>query len=399
MKRILLSSIVVWIYSATTIFAQPQINNLSGVVVNEGSISITGTAFGANSLNIEWLGGSNGNIEEGVGGDPFSKAGWTPAANTVASLSPLYTTSKSYSGTKSIIFPYDNEGHYKSDLTYGDGTELSEFYITWWTYFAPSIFDGQWKIWRLMPIPSSVNDDDSPQFYHRATDGALSSTVVHCRPLVDSSTNLWRVTGEDDYNNVHYLDYGKSWPGNDQWARIELYIKASTLGSSDGSFILTIHRPDAGIDTPGNANYDGNLMTYSSDQTERFKYFVFQNYLGNATQNDGNQRVYIDDVFIQKGTRARIEIGDSAVWSNCTHREIQIPTAWADGSITITVNQGSFEPCNTYYLFVIDADGNVSDQDLGTPGSQGYPIKIVTGKDGRAPCPRTEIQIINQVKH
>jgi hypothetical protein len=44
----------------------------------------------------------------------------------------------------------------------------------------------------------------------------------------------------------------------------------------------------------------------------------------------------------------------------CTHREIQIPSAWSDTSITITLNKGSFANFNSAYLYVIDADGNVN---------------------------------------
>ena len=76
-----------------------------------------------------------------------------------------------------------------------------------------------------------------------------------------------------------------------------------------------------------------------------------------------------DDVYFDN-TRARVEIGNVSSWEACTHREIQLPTAWSDNSITITVNQSSFKDGDTAYLFVVDADGNVSN---------GYPITIGGG--------------------
>jgi len=102
-------------------------------------------------------------------------------------------------------------------------------------------------------------------------------------------------------------------------------------------------------------------------------------------KNDGEDSVTIwqDDLYFDT-TWARVMIGNNSDFNSCTHREIQIPTAWSDNSITITVNQGSFDPCETYYLFVVDADGNVN--------TAGYPIRIVTGA-GEAPCPPIGLEI------
>lgn len=93
--------------------------------------------------------------------------------------------------------------------------------------------------------------------------------------------------------------------------------------------------------------------------------------------------LYYDDFYVDN-TWARVMIGNNSNFSSCTHREIQIPTEWDDGSITITGNRGSFDPCEAYYLFVVDADGNVN--------TNGFPIRIVTGA-GEAPCPPTGLEI------
>ncbi|MCD6288604.1 MAG: hypothetical protein J7M12_05765, partial [Candidatus Hydrogenedentes bacterium] len=57
--------------------------------------------------------------------------------------------------------------------------------------------------------------------------------------------------------------------------------------------------------------------------------------------------------------------GNASTWSACTHREIQIPTAWSNDTITFTVNQGSF-PYGTAYLYVVDSTGAWNEN--------GYPI-------------------------
>jgi len=52
-------------------------------------------------------------------------------------------------------------------------------------------------------------------------------------------------------------------------------------------------------------------------------------------------------------------VGDNAVYADCTHREIQIPSVWNDTDITATLNQGSL-PDGTAYIFVVDSDGVAS---------------------------------------
>ena len=74
--------------------------------------------------------------------------------------------------------------------------------------------------------------------------------------------------------------------------------------------------------------------------------------------------------FLEVATN-HIRLTDNPSWLAVGHREIQIPTAWSDNSITIKINQGSFQAGDTAYLFVVDEEGNVS---------YGYPVVI----DGRS---------------
>jgi hypothetical protein len=275
-----------------------------------------------------------------------------------STTAPEYSTLRAYSGSQSIISQYD-ASHFNSGFRYSDGSELVEVYVTWRTYFEFADFDGQWKIWRLMPS-SDYNDSSSPQSYSRATgDGVSGTAVVLLRPKVSTSSQLWRVEGEADDTTTHFFDYGTGWPGVDQWSRVEVYMKGSGQGSTDGSLILTNHRPDNGINTPSNVNYDGNLMIYDTDQTTRIDYFTFQNFVGNGTRS-GNEKIFIDDIFIQQGSRARVEVGDASTWDACTDREVQIPSSWATGSITITVNQGTFGDTESCWLYIVDSSGNVN---------------------------------------
>lgn len=65
---------------------------------------------------------------------------------------------------------------------------------------------------------------------------------------------------------------------------------------------------------------------------------------------------YFADLYLDY-TWAHVVIGDSPTYSACRIREVQIPSAWSDSSITVTVNQGAFADGDTAYLYVVDSDG------------------------------------------
>ena len=58
--------------------------------------------------------------------------------------------------------------------------------------------------------------------------------------------------------------------------------------------------------------------------------------------------------------RPWVEIGNDEVYGDCTHREVQIPTAWSASGITINVQKGSIGNLSDNFLFVVDPDGTPS---------------------------------------
>lgn len=70
-------------------------------------------------------------------------------------------------------------------------------------------------------------------------------------------------------------------------------------------------------------------------------------------------RVYMDDLYVDD-TWAHVMIGNASTLAASTQREIQIPSAWSNTSITIRVNRGSFGSLDNAYLYVIDANGAVN---------------------------------------
>ena len=102
--------------------------------------------------------------------------------------------------------------------------------------------------------------------------------------------------------------------------------------------------------------FDGKLIFNHNDINtgNANKYpFIVGWYMSNSA--DGNGDLYFDDAYIDS-TWARVEIGNNAIYDQCTIREIQPPTGWSTSSITITCNPGALT--GTAYVFVTDINGN-----------------------------------------
>ena len=149
----------------------------------------------------------------------------------------------------------------------------------------------------------------------------------------------------------------------DKWQRIEAFYKKSDTNSSNGEFWWRR------VGRPGNIAGKSQAMTHTGLAADAlWQYVMIGHYYGNLTPGtERNMKIFFDDFFFNT-TQARIEIGNMSTWDASTHREIQIPSAWSDQSISFSFNQGSFADGETVYLYVVDANGNFN--------NTGYPITI-----------------------
>jgi hypothetical protein len=83
-----------------------------------------------------------------------------------------------------------------------------------------------------------------------------------------------------------------------------------------------------------------------------------------------NNRMWVDDVYVDVGPYAwaRVVLGDARTYGACRRLEIQIPTYWANGTITVRANPGRFASGQTVYLYVFDKDNR--------PNSAGFPVRV-----------------------
>jgi hypothetical protein len=367
--------------TATSAFAEPLVTGLSGDLNSGDIVKITGKNFGSHGLKIEWLGGSDGNIESGSIGAVFSKKGWSVVDNST-NRPPVYDDLRKHSGSKSILCDADNAlvATYNSQLHYDLGYGLNpgdSVFVSWWVNFQPTREDGQWKMFRI-----NHNDgysDTSPEI-----------AIFNWKPGKDGMKQILQRPG-GGLDKTYWCDINDM-PGKNKWQRMSLFIVASSPGKYDGYIEYWISDPESGeqvIDVQG-SNSSGswpNLMNYAAGTTKRLRYLVWQNYFGNGL--DG--RAWLDDIYVQKDTQARVELGDKPTWQSCTHREIQMPSSWSNTSITVKVNPGSFSRGKSAYVYVIDSNGNVN--------AQGYPVTIGGSGGGVPPVaipePPTGLKVIN----
>ena len=92
----------------------------------------------------------------------------------------------------------------------------------------------------------------------------------------------------------------------------------------------------------------------------RWDRFTVPGWYGNG-DNTHNQMTY-DDIYVATGPNAaaRIEIGDAPTYKKSRNLAISTPQTWSDSQIVFTLRAGPFTDFSHAYLYVVDANNNVS---------------------------------------
>ena len=370
---------------------EPNIDELFGNTEDGGTVVMSGQNFGSHALNIEWLGGVNGVINTlPLGSQPPDwGADWTIGISTGGLGIPELDTQKVRANRSQSIRGW--KGGYSpntinSGFIYEPGGEWDEIYVSWWTYFNPisqkadvPATGGQWKMWRMnsdikrnsafsngLGEMMSSGDININTGRRKIYTGMWCGYVSHFSCSTYPNT-CWPFGFPGQTYKTHPLPAVEDM---NKWVRWEVYVKASSdVEVRDGKYIYTMTVPGEGkwiVDWTDQIITHRDIPNWQDYCTTWLAWtrFAWQNYCGNGLTG---AKWHHDDIYIQRGTRARVEIGDQPVYANCTHREIQNPTAWSDDTISITLNHGSFSPSDKAYLFVIREDGSIS---------QGFPVTL-----------------------
>lgn len=300
--------------------AAPSISGTSGTFTHGSSVTISGSAFGAK-------GGTNANkpliwadFESSI--NPTSLGHYTAWASnqnlTRVSSAPQYGLS-----TNNVTASFDGSASFSLEPTGG----VTTIYMYGKRYYNASIQSSNLKFFRIW----SNNIGDS----------------------VASTSNGGIILDENCYNGSRFQAVTL---GRNSWNHDEFLWRQSTsgscvAGSSTGNgyyeFIQNgvqkqIYNNNFPTETPP--------VVYGSPSSIGIR--VMDNFTDVADINGTS--VWMDDLYVDN-TFARVMIGNASTFAASTVREIQIPSAWANGSITIQVNRGSFGASASAWLYVIDS--------------------------------------------
>lgn len=319
-------------------YAAPEISNVSGSITHGESITINGLNFGPKGPDIvifdDFEKGVNGE-DIMIGPDSAQVGGWDQIEGT---RKPKYDNSNMISG--SLAFRADMSEYWRELVTAFLPELTRKVFISRWQLipegtFVPGYMTTDSINWKTIWIQGAGTTDDDltlPTFLQGVTS--------------PESVTFVAAGNHNPYGKYFTLDfeYGR-------WQRLWLYINGGY--DNDGEFYYW-ELTDSGV---MQRVYDQNFTTlYEGGIFER----VCLNGYGRSTQNSYPT---FDDVYIATGdaAMARVEIGDQPIYEDCTNLAITTPTSWSDNSIATTIRQGSFQDGETAYIFVVDANGSVSE--------------------------------------
>jgi hypothetical protein len=342
--------------------ATPLPQSVNGTLNHGASITITGSGFGAkaSAAPVAWDNASGAaitNIWTGVWPDQL----------------PGYNTTY-YAPMRNIGLPHSHVTRYIAGAHASNtGADTGYDVLMWKSIALPALpyyiyaswyqrADDQWHF---------GGDNNYKNFDYSAGDEpyALTQSWYTCYgpPHPNSNTDnglQWtQQTGTplgDPDQNGHNAWWGKAVnPMAGQWSKVEIAIKVSS--QTDGYINIWENGQQVMNYVGITDNYGGTRRSIAIGGYARM-----QGYTSNWR--------YFDDVYLDT-TLSRVVLADKPVLSQASIVELQIPSAWSDGSITAQVNLGKFTQGQTAYLFVVDASGNVSATGLAvTAGGTGTTV-------------------------
>jgi hypothetical protein len=328
--------------------AAPSVSGVSGTVATGQTIRVNGSGFGSKvpAAPHVWADFENGMTPTNLG----RQTSW----NGVAALS--WTTTEGYKGTKGLKAT-DGNGVWTVRTDYTNWTrESQKSYIFRRQKMNFLITDPtqNWKVWRIWPASANGN---YPNIYAGANNGLCNVEMA------GNQSGFW---GNFNHKSTDWV------------AEEFLFQASSAIDTKDG---LVVYRANGVEKTRGAVR----TRTSSSPAYMVANYVVHAVLANKSTWTpawNSNNRVWVDDVYVDT-TWSRVMIGNAATYSSCTNFEVQIPSAWADGSVTVTAITRSFASGTRAYVYVFDSNNSVN--------ANGFPITINSGSVAQNQAPTVNL--------
>lgn len=332
----------------------PSITGYTGTWTHGGSVTITGNNFGSKATAAPTVWDNCQGTDMSVLWD-----GWYPNETYHTFDTDIMQYSSPIRG---VAAPHSHATKYMRGC--GDMGTAGDV-MCWKAYTRPS--------WPYRVYASFYTRfDPSWVFYGSLTDN--QKWANHCAGIIPYQNGLVDGSIYKEYYNQQWTwptpfqsagDTGAEWgmqttndlsfygepisiPGEDvfsRWVKIEMestYSNSASVGVSrawaNGRLVIEkSFENDIWNNTTNRCDAVGGYARPYSDDDTQWRYFC--------------------DIYYDRSS-SRVILGNENIYANCTIREPQIPTAWASGSITVTVNQGALGA--TAYPYVVDANGDVS---------------------------------------
>jgi hypothetical protein len=325
-------------------YSAPVVTSASGTFTNNGSVTLTGSGFGTKSTAapLVW-----DNFEAGATGTKILTANATIGKWDTGSGYDVgvYSTEQAHAGSKSAKLSTAGGAY---NLSLAKNGSFPTLYMDWRVrVHYNSIPTRNWKPWRL----------------YGAGDTMQANAVIMCNSSglsvePPTPTSFW-------WDSMPF--------GQDTWQHYQVVLRESSgAGKADG--VVKQY-----IDGVLKSDHTGVVTRSTSGHWEQIR-------IGHYWASDGvtecpanaGANIFVDSVYIDTSWN-RVELGNSSTYAASTHREIQVPQTWADGSVKVTLNTGNFQSGSTVYIFVLDSNGNVN--------ASGYPIVLGNSTPTSLPSP------------
>jgi len=404
MKRIILAILTTLVLVGSSYGQQPTLSSVSGIIDEGATLTIDGLYFGDSATILSY-----DDFEVGTLGDDVENTAPIVGPNwdTQGNIPITYSNDMAWHGDQSIKLTWWDGVTYGTTVNFGWASHPSRpsdgfhsYYMTWNSYRDP---DGD-----LNPMngDGEFSAENIKNFYwfgmYSEPEPPESDVdwVNQTIGLIPSGQQRWTLAFQDQPAVTLPSEGNPALPiysdiVND-WHRWEYFCQQESDGADDNDDAIMewyYHETkNLGI-VPVRYYADGmngaHQTTYVG--SNYFSNVRIGHYWVNADENKDHAFMYYDNVYIADG-RARVEVGNNAVFANCTHREIQRFTNWEnltgdDYTIDIVLTSSTFDNDEELFVFVVDEDGEASDGfsigTLGIPRANidSYEGEVSTGKE------------------
>ncbi len=353
----------------------PILSDVNGVVEDGDLVAVSGVGFGVkmNVAPLMWDNFDQVGTQYEVGNKLDESGGWV-AGDSINSryYNPEYYSEGARTGSTKYVradTPVQTlEGGVDSHCPfyYDAEMDLNKIYVTFWVRVD---YDGYYYDVNCSPVDGGTGCGNVKWFrVVHATNPFYGDLVPYVGSSFTLATNTLGAgfshkTGGTGSVGTQYHGL----PTNSTWVRVEYILRESSApggvfdGTEDGNMVVKYQQGGEGglfVDMVNRVGTTGILGSLDHWRAVRFREYNRNGIVDIAFNFDD---IYIDNSW------ARVEIGDNSDFELCTHREVQVVTAWDDESVSFEVNQGSFSDKEEVYVFVVNEEG---------AASIGYPVTI-----------------------